>query len=306
MTVQATGGYTFRVFGAQGGSAMSRTNVFGGKGAQADCTVTLTVDTMLKILVGQQGTSAANYGDGGGGTYVTLADNTLLCIAGGGSGSNPGRGVVAGATGVLTGSALAPIAAGTVYYGPAANSSTYGTVAAGSSVTRNVAIYNTSGQTLTGSAYYSITSTTCASTLATGSSCTVSVRYAPTVADTSSTLVSMDVPGVGTVSGKVFGKVFGSTSETLVYGEVNESYTPTLTAPQGKTLGEVVFTSYGTPAGTTGATYVAGSCHAKTSLSLATTAFTGKTTGSLAASNTNFGDPCSGTSKSMAVAVRVY
>lgn len=64
MTVQATGGYTFRVFGAQGGSATSRTNVFGGKGAQADCTGTLTVDTMLKILVGQQGTSAANYGDG--------------------------------------------------------------------------------------------------------------------------------------------------------------------------------------------------------------------------------------------------
>lgn len=33
MTVQATGDYTFRVFGAQGGSATSRTNVFGGKGA---------------------------------------------------------------------------------------------------------------------------------------------------------------------------------------------------------------------------------------------------------------------------------
>lgn len=545
MTVQATGDYTFRVFGAQGGSATSRTNVFGGKGAQANCTVTLTAGTMLKILVGQQGTSAANYGGGGGGTYVTLADNTPLCIAGGGSGSNhlgsnPGRGVVAGATGVggvltgsgtnrsaaggglltdgastaalgggkafvngatggtdiasagayaagglggggaggmgnynggggggynggdggagtsgsiglggtsyisgtdatavagvqsgngsitvlsaqtavftevvasatltasagtdfgvvttnttttraftfnntgplaisnayvgvtgtglsltnntcgtsatptvlaagssctvtvaytptaagtlssavlsaygsgittktasLTGSAMAPIAAGTVYYGPAVNSSTYGTVASGSSITRNVAIYNTSGQTLSGmgapslsgSAFYSITSTTCASTLATGSSCTVSVRYAPTAADTSSTLVSMDVPGVGTVSGKVF----GSTSETLVYGKVSESGTLTLTAPGGKTLGEVVFASYGTPTGTTGATYVAGSCHAKQSYTLATSAFTGKATGSLAANNTTFGgDPCNGTAKTLAVAVRVY
>ena len=213
-------------------------------------------------------------------------------------------------TASLTGSAVAPIAAGTVYYGPAVNSSTYGTVASGSNITRTVAIYNTSGQTLTGmgapslsgSAFYTIASTTCASTLATGSSCTVTVRYAPTATDTSSTLVSMDVPGVGTVSGKVF----GSTSETLVYGKAAEGGTVTLTAPAGKTLGEVVFASYGTPAGSTGATYVAGSCHAKSSLSLATTAFTGKTTGSLGSNNTNFGDPCNLTSKTLAVAVRVY
>lgn len=547
LTVQSDGDYTFRVAAAQGGSSISRSGK-GGKGAQATCTVTLASGTVVKLLAGQQGVNGSNFGGGGGGSYVTLADNTPLCIAGGGGGSlgnisgNAGRAIVASATGVggaltgvginrsgaggglttdgasapylgggkafvngavggselantatgggyaagglggggaggmgnwnggggggynggdggdgspgtpgqggtsfvygtntealagvqsgngevtvfshnssyfveqvaqtslsatagadfgtvptntttsrsftysntgsipvsgvyaavtgtglslssnscgtlaspvnlaagqtcsmtvaytpttagalasaslsvtssgataksqaLAGSAIAPVPVGSMYLAPAVNSSSYVLAASGSNATRNIALYNTSGQSmggfgvpsLTGSAFYTITSNGCTATVANGASCVIAVRYAPTAADTSSAQLSINVPGVGAVSASVY----GSTSETLVFGKVTEGNSITLTAPNGKTLGEVVFASYGTPAGSTGATYVAGSCHAKNSVTAATTAFTGKTTGSISAHNNVFGDPCNGTSKSLAVAVRVY
>lgn len=92
---------------------------------------------------------------------------------------------------------------------------------------------------------------------------------------------------------------------TSTYNMVNEGSTLSLTAPAGTVFREVVFASYGTPTGT-GPNYVQGTCHAATSSTQVSTAFLNKSTASIGANNTTFGDPCNGTPKRLAVVLRAY
>lgn len=82
-TAPSTGQYSITAVGGKGGG----TN--GGKGARLYGEFTITQGTVLKILVGQQGSSSFNTSaGGGGGTFVWNASNesTPLIAAGGGGG----------------------------------------------------------------------------------------------------------------------------------------------------------------------------------------------------------------------------
>ena len=97
-TVPASGNYTFTVAGAAGGAG----GVAAGKGALITVTLALTQGDVLKILVGQKGTSATSFcpvtkGGGGGGTFVyNNTTSTILIVAGGGAGGAGGPIVTAG------------------------------------------------------------------------------------------------------------------------------------------------------------------------------------------------------------------
>jgi Secretion system C-terminal sorting domain/Glycine rich protein/Ig-like domain CHU_C associated len=98
-TVPQTGVYTIDVSGAQGGGDN------GGLGANMQGDFMLTAGDVLKILVGQEGTTAdlltTASASGGGGSFVTLFDNTPLIIAGGGGG-NQGTAVATSHGDILT------------------------------------------------------------------------------------------------------------------------------------------------------------------------------------------------------------
>ena len=83
-TVPVSSNYTFEVWGASGGSVS-----YSGYGAKVTGTYYLTAGTVLKILVGQMGSSyGTTYSDGGGGgTFVVSSGGPLYFIAGGGGGS---------------------------------------------------------------------------------------------------------------------------------------------------------------------------------------------------------------------------
>lgn len=85
-TVPDNGNYKIRAMGGSGGRTPSFT---GGRGAIIEAVVSLTKGQVLKLLVGQGGTGKSdNCATGaGGGTFVTLFDNTPLVVAGGGSGT---------------------------------------------------------------------------------------------------------------------------------------------------------------------------------------------------------------------------
>lgn len=187
---------------------------------------------------------------------------------------------------------------------PAAGSSGYASVAVGTPVTRTFALINRGASAVSGlpapvvrgNSFYSLAGTTCAASLAAKTSCTVKVQYYPTTHDTSTASIEV---------GNASSALSGTTGETLVYGRVAEHGVLNLSAPAGKTFGPVVFASYGTPTGGTNGQFVMSSCHSRTSETVVTAAFAGKSSGSVAASNANFGDPCYGTVKSLAVAIRV-
>ena len=91
-----TGSYVIEAAGASGGNGLHRF-VFpadwklGGLGAKITGTFQLNQGTKLNILVGQEGTTATVYwrympGTGGGGSFVTLWDDTPLIVAGRGGG----------------------------------------------------------------------------------------------------------------------------------------------------------------------------------------------------------------------------
>lgn len=86
--------------------------------------------------------------------------------------------------------------------------------------------------------------------------------------------------------------------------QVNEGATFSRTAPAGKRFTDVVFASYGTPVGSCPSFAVNPACSASTSVDRLKTAFVGKTSGSISASNGTFGDPCSGTVKKLGVVLR--
>ena len=85
-----TGSYVIEAWGASGAEGRGANEARpGGKGAYMKGTFSLTRGTLLKILVGQAG-STGNVGSpplpggGGGGTFITSSSNTALIVAGGG------------------------------------------------------------------------------------------------------------------------------------------------------------------------------------------------------------------------------
>lgn len=81
-----------------------------------------------------------------------------------------------------------------------------------------------------------------------------------------------------------------------ICGTANENGTVTLTAPAGKVFTTITFASYGTPNGSCGS-FTIGGCNASNSKTLVEAAFLNKNSASIDASNSVFGDPCSGTVK---------
>ena len=107
----------------------------------------------------------------------------------------------------------------------------------------------------------------------------------------------------GTTGNNPTSGVYGTTGGTTyqICGTAGEDGTATLTAPAGATFTSVEFASYGTPSGTCGS-FALGGCHATNSLSIVQGYLIGQTgTVNIPATNALFGDPCDGTSKSLAV-----
>ncbi|XP_020247080.1 beta-galactosidase 15 isoform X3 [Asparagus officinalis] len=73
-----------------------------------------------------------------------------------------------------------------------------------------------------------------------------------------------------------------------------------LRCDEGKKISAITFASYGTPSGSCRG-FSIGKCHAQSSLSVASKACKGRNRCSISVSNETFGDPCKGTSKSLAV-----
>ena len=71
-TVPVSGTYKFEVKGAEGGFATVYTK-YPGKGASVEGKITLSSGTLIKIIIGQKGSSASHIGGGGGGTGVRRA-----------------------------------------------------------------------------------------------------------------------------------------------------------------------------------------------------------------------------------------
>ncbi len=84
-TVPVSGLYHIEARGAQGGG--DGTTKFGGKGVSMQGDFNFAAGTVLKILVGHQGSSGSGCYGGGGGSFVTDILNTPLIIAGGGGGA---------------------------------------------------------------------------------------------------------------------------------------------------------------------------------------------------------------------------
>jgi hypothetical protein len=80
------------------------------------------------------------------------------------------------------------------------------------------------------------------------------------------------------------------------YFETSEHYDKEVTAPEGKMFGEVLFASYGIQ-NLEGNMVSIGWCHSKTSVELVEAALSNKVSGTIPASNGNYGDPCYGTYK---------
>lgn len=87
-TVPVTGPYRIEAYGAQGGSN-------GGFGAYMSGTVQLTQNTVLQIVVGQQGATLA----GGGGSFVYNSSTSTLMLAAGGGGGGINNSNTCGQTG---------------------------------------------------------------------------------------------------------------------------------------------------------------------------------------------------------------
>ena len=86
-TVPKTGSYTIEAWGGEGGDNTASSSI-PGKGARMKGTFSLTSGQVLKILVGQKGSTARYIGGGGGGTFVWISGQTAapLIAAGGGGG----------------------------------------------------------------------------------------------------------------------------------------------------------------------------------------------------------------------------
>lgn len=93
-----------------------------------------------------------------------------------------------------------------------------------------------------------------------------------------------------------------STSGQNVCGTAAEDASATLTCPSGQVIDSVVFASYGTPTGTCGG-FQAGSCDAASSKTTVESLCVGRRSCTVPATNSAFTDPCSRTTKKLAVEV---
>jgi len=109
LTVPISCFYYIEARGAQGGSEMPLK--FGGKGSIMSGHFNLTSGTILKILVGQEGSSSNGCYGGGGGSFVSTITNSPLIIAGGGGGAG-GSGGGNGADASIGNSGTAGLAGG--------------------------------------------------------------------------------------------------------------------------------------------------------------------------------------------------
>ncbi|MGE5456090.1 MAG: DUF5011 domain-containing protein [Ignavibacteriales bacterium] len=101
-TVPYTGTYRILAKGAKGGNGDNAgVTTPAGNGASMQGDFSLTAGQVLKILVGQMGTSSSTSdtgGGGGGGTFVALNNNTALIVAGGGGGGGDNATAASGGT----------------------------------------------------------------------------------------------------------------------------------------------------------------------------------------------------------------
>ncbi|HEY2514661.1 MAG TPA: PQQ-binding-like beta-propeller repeat protein [Polyangiaceae bacterium] len=91
-----------------------------------------------------------------------------------------------------------------------------------------------------------------------------------------------------------------ATAPSDVCATIAERKSQAVSCPAGKVFGQVVFASYGTPAGACGA-FKTSACNATTSTGDVSSACAGKASCTLSATNAVFGDPCSGTTKHLDV-----
>lgn len=93
---------------------------------------------------------------------------------------------------------------------------------------------------------------------------------------------------------------FTNGAHGVLCSTVSEGGTVSLTAPAGSVFINVAFASYGSPGGTCGA-FILGGCHASSSQSIVEGYVLGRNFANISATNTVFGDPCSGTGKALYV-----
>jgi large repetitive protein len=93
-------------------------------------------------------------------------------------------------------------------------------------------------------------------------------------------------------------------TDGYIFGATSEGQTLVLTAPAGKVITSVEFASFGTPTGTAG-NYAIGACHASNSSNIISAAALGQNSLTIAATTAVFGNPCVGTSKTLAVKLGV-
>ena len=87
--------------------------------------------------------------------------------------------------------------------------------------------------------------------------------------------------------------------QASLYYTAPENGSLTATAPTGAVFTQVVFASYGTPTGS--GPFALSGCNASTSVSYVSSLAIGQNQVVIYANNVNFGDPCSGTGKKLAV-----
>jgi hypothetical protein len=91
-----------------------------------------------------------------------------------------------------------------------------------------------------------------------------------------------------------------ATCTSSICGSASEGGTVSLSCPSGRVITAISFASYGMPGGSCGA-YTTSACNAGTSMSVVSNLCLGKSSCSVGANNSVFGDPCSGTGKSLKV-----
>jgi hypothetical protein len=91
--------------------------------------------------------------------------------------------------------------------------------------------------------------------------------------------------------------------DDAVWETSGEGSNLTLSAPDGSVFTNVLFASYGTPTGSNGL-YRTSQCDAQSSISEVEAVFIGATSGTIAADNGVFGDPCGGTPKRLTIVLK--
>jgi hypothetical protein len=107
--------------------------------------------------------------------------------------------------------------------------------------------------------------------------------------------------GMGTVGAGPVTTVTVSCADVATCGEADENQTLTLSCPTGRKILSIDFASYGKPTGMCGAYVINSSCDAASSVSNVKAACMGKSSCSIDANNTTFGDPCYGLVKHLYV-----